>query len=244
MAKGLYIGNNSAKKVKKIYLGDNNSRKVKKGYVGVDGVAKLFYSSGFRWQKYRVIMGNGEYSSKTTIKSLGYTSGQGAVYVSVSKSTGLGRKYIQSFVDVSTYLKDVYIDSSGTLRYQSGSEWFDSGYAECEGSRGDAYQAIVVSKFTTTPRTLAEFASIDSDSESNTRYINGSSSGSGRVYMLTIDHNGSSSPYWRYAIYQLQFSTHYDKGEYIGDVESEQRNSYPDNGRHSDGYWYVYQGEA
>ena len=52
MAKGLYIGNSNAKKVKKIYLGDNNSRKVKKGYVGVDGIAKLFFSGATIWKKY------------------------------------------------------------------------------------------------------------------------------------------------------------------------------------------------
>lgn len=34
----------------------------------------------------------------------------------------------------------------------------------------------------------------------------------------------------------------YSQGSYIADVTAETENAYPTNGRHSDGYWYVFQG--
>lgn len=55
MAKGVYIGNSNAKKVKKMYLGNGTSHKVKKGYIGVNDVAKLFWSSEYVWKKYNSI---------------------------------------------------------------------------------------------------------------------------------------------------------------------------------------------
>lgn len=37
-------------------------------------------------------------------------------------------------------------------------------------------------------------------------------------------------------------SYNYSQGSYIEDVTSSERNAYPTNGRHSDGFWYVFQG--
>lgn len=36
--------------------------------------------------------------------------------------------------------------------------------------------------------------------------------------------------------------TTYSQGSYIADVTAETENAYPANGRHTDGYWYVFQG--
>lgn len=33
-----------------------------------------------------------------------------------------------------------------------------------------------------------------------------------------------------------------ERGNYIGDVTAETENAYPTNGRHTDGFWYVFQG--
>ena len=46
-----------------------------------------------------------------------------------------------------------------------------------------------------------------------------------------------------HSIYE-PYIDHYDysQGSYVGEVTSNERTAYPDNGRHSDGYWYVYVG--
>ena len=56
MAKITYIGNGNSKKVSKIYLGSGNiSHKIKKGYIGdASGKARLFYTSGYQWQRYSI----------------------------------------------------------------------------------------------------------------------------------------------------------------------------------------------
>lgn len=57
MAKVTYIGNGNSKKVSKIYLGSGNtSHKIKKGYIGdSSGKARLFFSSGYQWQRYSLV---------------------------------------------------------------------------------------------------------------------------------------------------------------------------------------------
>lgn len=55
MAKSIYLGNGKAIKIKKIYEGNGVARKIKKGYVGdSSGVARLFFTSGYRWERYTV----------------------------------------------------------------------------------------------------------------------------------------------------------------------------------------------
>lgn len=57
----------------------------------------------------------------------------------------------------------------------------------------------------------------------------------------------SPNPYYKYISDGLTFNkasrTAYRQGAYITTVTAEQ-NTYPHNGRHTDGYWYTYQGSA
>ena len=247
MAKGLYVGNSNAKKVKSLYVGTGTSRKVKKGYVGVNGKSRLFYSGGHLWKKYTATAGNSVCSSYTTMTSIRNYDSSISIYVSLQ--TGIGHDGISRTSDYTNYLNQIYLDSSGTLQYNydpnTSRQWYTSKYIEIIGSRGNSYQSLVLSKFRNTIYTVDAFAPIDPESDNNYRDIAGSRSGDGDVYMLVVDQNGTSpSRYMRFAIYKLNFTTEYIQGEYISDVESNDQNDYPQNGIHTDGYWYVYQGEA
>ena len=52
--------------------------------------------------------------------------------------------------------------------------------------------------------------------------------------------NNYSENYW-YVFAQDKIT--YTQGSYVADVEADEPNTYPDNGRHTDGYWYVKQPE-
>ena len=55
MAKAVYLGDNTSRKVKKIYEGNGTAQKIKKGYIGdSSGKARLFYTSGYQWQRYSI----------------------------------------------------------------------------------------------------------------------------------------------------------------------------------------------
>lgn len=55
MAKAIYLGDNTSRKVKKIYEGNGTAQKVKKGYIGdSSGKARLFFSGSTRWNKYNI----------------------------------------------------------------------------------------------------------------------------------------------------------------------------------------------
>ena len=58
-------------------------------------------------------------------------------------------------------------------------------------------------------------------------------------YYYKFDPKGSGTKGFRM---MLIGEEHASKGEYIADVTSETADAYPTNGRHTDGYWYVFQG--
>lgn len=72
------------------------------------------------------------------------------------------------------------------------------------------------------------------------------SSGSTEVYKLTAkkgSEGSGSQVYYKYD--QIKYYSEpviaYSQGTYIEDVIAASENAYPDNGRHTDGYWYVKQ---
>lgn len=194
----------------------------------------------YMWRKYKSKFLGKEFYTKTQVQPLTYTGIGRTLEVYVSSGAGLGREYV-GVEGPDPHLKFVYLDSTGLLRYRTdpnnSHQWKTSSYVKPQGSRGDAYQAIILSKFTTTPRTLDDFVNYDPDIAQYS--VKGSASGNGNVYMLVLDHNGSSSPYWRYAIYEITFVDEYGEGDYIGEVYSDDPTAYPTEGKHSDGYWYV-----
>ncbi|MGN0995192.1 MAG: hypothetical protein ACI4PD_08685 [Butyricicoccus sp.] len=59
-------------------------------------------------------------------------------------------------------------------------------------------------------------------------------------YALTIDENDDESPYYyQYRTYSRTAVKEYQKGTYVDTVESADPSAYPENGKHTDGYWYV-----
>ena len=200
----------------------------------------LVDSPVYMWRKYQAKFLSKEFHQKTQVQPLTYTGIGRTLEVYVSSGAGLGREYV-GVEGPDPHLSFVYLDSSGALKYRTDSDdshqWTTSSYVKPQGSRGNAYQAIILSKFTTTPRTLDDFVNYDPDIAQYS--VKGSASGNGNVYMLVLDRNGSSSPYWRYAIYRITFADEYGQGDYIGEVYSNDPAAYPTEGKHSDGYYYV-----
>lgn len=56
-------------------------------------------------------------------------------------------------------------------------------------------------------------------------------------YSNTYPSNGKSGNYWY--VYTGGSITSYSRGTYIDQIMSMNQIQYPDNGRHTDGYWYV-----
>ena len=199
----------------------------------------LVDSPVYMWRKYKTVAEHEKVSGKSQVRGLTNLTSTPNVYV--SSAAGIGREYITPG-DYDKSLSLVYMetgDSSKTLKFNHDNEdshqWVTSSYVKPQGSRGNAYQAIVLSKFTIQPKSFDDFASGEDSQDS----VHGSISGNGQVYMLVIDRNGSSSPYYRYAIYRINFAPEYKAGDYVGEVYSSDPNAYPANGRHSDGYYYV-----
>ena len=91
-----------------------------------------------------------------------------------------------------------------------------------DGISGDYWYVLDESK-TETENVQGTIQYSDSSSTNRNRYPN----------------NGQSGNYWY--VYDRS-SVSYSRGSYISDVEADP-GTYPENGRHSDGYWYVLQPE-
>lgn len=216
MAKGLYIGNENAKKVKKIYLGNGTSRKVKKGYIGVGNIAKLFYSSGYVWKKYTTVQ---QQAARDNIVAsnviLDFWSDYDHLYELSSASPTLSGYHVGT--------NSNYVDGHG------------NGYGTASNPIGKSFGANNV--YSTTdwdegPRYTIRYTA---QAESYASY---------KIYVSSIIDTAYNGRHMRGNIYTFVETTVDAAGTYLGTVESENRSAYPSNGKHSDGYWYVYQGEA
>ena len=238
MAKRLYVGNgNIARNTKSIYVGVNGvARNVKKGYIGVNGVARLFYSSTYIWKKY--------YGCKETITETNTTSfmrastGQVAfAYYSggqwdspINSAYLYGGKYVYR---MDRLIEAYYVspnDPEDTSVYDypmPNRTWIGTDrstpynkYQEIEDIRNSGYVIPDTSYLNQTIST-----------------VYGATSG----LMLAISPSD-----WSYELYTktstlIIRTISAGQGEYIEDVISDNPNTYPINGRHTDGYWYVRQ---
>lgn len=68
MATKAYVGvGDKARQVQRMYVGvDGKARRVKKGYIGVNGVAKLFFTDGVEWKKYKCTVETETYEEEYT----------------------------------------------------------------------------------------------------------------------------------------------------------------------------------
>ena len=235
MAKGIYIGNSNAKKVKKIYLGDSNAHKVKKGYIGVDNVSRLFYSSGYLWKKYTIGQVN-KYSYPDNFSSSN-------MYFSVINK--LDR-------DMNLTKWANYVFTSTSEPGYSGGWVFSNGHELHQGNnifgvysnkiwlglptlRTDSMKSTIVFYF--------DFSNIGrqvNPSVTFTRYIDNG------YYIFEYDISARTISYSEVISNKLGYyrvKRGQGAGSYIEDITSDMRSDYPDDGV-KDGYWYVYQGEA
>ena len=213
MAHETYIGvNNIAQNVNKIWVGDNGvAKKVKRGYIGdANGIARLFFFSGYVWNRYEAIQQTYYYVTNTT----DYTSVTGVGNV---RRVTLGKYAYGSYIPMYTRYN---IDSNNgeiTLLNQV-NIYFD---ADLDNN----YYAAGC------PRNFYDY-------ENRAFYGSGANNQCHLEYQhikgdYYIDFKGF--PYYM----KPTIGYKYVQGSYIGQVESDNPSAYPDNGRGSDGYWYV-----
>ena len=250
MSKVIYWGGGTSRKVKKVYLGINgSSRKVKKGYIGVNGKAQLFYSSGRIWKK--------------------YTTNETLTYIWKRYKITASYEYEDLQTDVNTFLckatgtmtsEHCYTDTATSLSvYNTGRTPYFGGFSQHEYTKGISIGDYVAAS-SGLPKVV--YKSVG-DGEITYLWFRSSSAAQSGIYangayrkytamIKEVDAGTvSSSNESEYPAdgdsgnYHYVFDhtdTEYSQGSYISDVEADP-GTYPSNGRHSDGYWYVLQPE-
>ena len=214
MVKNEYIGvSNIARKVKQLFVGENNvARKVKSVFVGVNNVARQFCAI-YTWKKYNV--------NATTTQKTGIGGSVSSEYYKYGKQ-----------VDVVNY-------TSTYLTYTYGSETRDV------GGRGES---SFVMDYTMQMRVNSSACGVSSITRQGSEVIKTTISN----YPISLNGHSTYSTWLQgsasepnstliITLYYTYNDTSYSIGTYIGDVISSDPNSYPTNGIHSDGYWYVKQ---
>ena len=194
---------------KSLYKGSSPKKKMYKGNT-------LVWSSLESWQKYN--------------SQLQYTWRQYSVAYAYSEVSG-GSGYGQVADNTMVYMEYSINNSNGTYNY------LRQGYP---GERMYSDPFYIKISNTTIRKCTQTGAGSGHFSYSYTDY-NISSTASRGTYRGTVTStsssayptNGQSGSYW----YDTRTSA-YIQGSYVGVVEAEP-NTYPSNGRHSDGYWYV-----
>ena len=220
MGKGIYIGNSNAKKVSKLYFGNGISHKVKKGYIGVGNVAKLFYSSGYVWKKYTVKY-NTIYQLKNTDD---YTSADGVGDV---RRVTLG--YYSYNAQIPFYRSMRFDTTNGNISFYEQINLTFTGDDLSNKWASAGYPQYVY------------------DTDGHPFYLNNRMPDGTRGGSLNYRHSGQDYYIYYRGYPKFITTTTVQKkvqGDYIGDVNSDNPSAYPNNGEYSDGYWYVFQGEA
>ena len=267
MAKGIYWGGGTSRKVKKVYLGINgSSRKVKKGYIGDEtGKARLFYSSGRIWKKYNAIY----HPAVTTYywnkynagnATLGYHQNYGAdTNADTWYLTGNGSAWDGGLYNY-TFSPDGKVFSNGRDQLASpGSSIRDMaqgsacGYYKSHEYRQIYYANACVITMASPYETDKFFeADIHTNGSRNHMELHVYTIVPGRKTTLVGEvsstnsaqypNNGVVGVYYYEYTRQNTTNAYYTQGSYISDIEADP-GTYPANGRHSDGYWYVLQPE-
>ena len=238
MAHETYIGvNNIAQNVNKIWIGDNGvSKKVKRGYIGdANGIARLFFFSGYVWNRYNTIT-----TYKWNKKDwLGYYPRHMSDPDYMSNIT---------YGDEEVYYTDVYFTDTESQTSWKGTRhnfetwtvsWFRS---NVQGNyvRGSWSRLVYVGAVTgwngdsNRPRIYIDgYQAVANENRKYYEDLGTVTSTDINAYPSNIENVHTDGYY-----YQRAGET-YSQGSYIDQVESENPSAYPDNGRGSDGYWYV-----
>ena len=224
MAHEAYIGNESglSRNVSKIYLGDNSgvSRKVKRGYIGdSDGKARLFFFSGYIWNRYNLITSS--YVGFSPMRTLTTT------LVNLSTFDGTSSK--------SSNLYSTQTKISDFIKWVENHESYEFGPGLGDGDSHRVYQGCGIA-FTsnrnqgpiypgTNPHVYKNLSTTNDD------YVYVYQTGTDQWQIRAFGRNRIQEGIIR-RIYN------YSQGSYIDQVESDNPSAYPDNGR-SGNYWYV-----
>ena len=137
MAKAIYLGDNTSRKVKKIYEGNSTAQKIKKGYIGdSSGKARLFFTNGYIWQKYNVVVTEQEKQTDNFLIPYSYFNRVGYAY---NYSISNNKLYISrdniadhSKINIFTYMygnwtgtpKPAYVDTIINNQYAQANEGY------------------------------------------------------------------------------------------------------------------------
>lgn len=216
----------------------NVAKKIKRAYIGDEtGKARLFYTSGYVWKKYN--------TNTTTL------------YVYNQYNVSYQTTWDFERVDHSppgrmntTQTRWYKVDSVNDFDETTGT-WSASRSIGIVGSTRigwigrtnrptEIYDALGASWQPSTDDYLFLYYDSAHRVASGSTPVRGSLIGPVTVPSKQYPDNGVSGGYW----WVFQNTTpQYSQGSYISDVEDDNPSAYPDNGRHTDGYWYVKQAE-
>lgn len=235
-----------------MYFGsDTSAKKIKKAYIGVDGTSKLFFSSGFIWKKYycneTTTYTWDKHRKETNWEKIETVAGRGDTFDILARDVNGSRtRVVYSSISPS---------ASGDINFSGGIKINTSNYGNLTGyyvrfktgdeECGKCNRRRSYEDYNPDMSNSTEIASYNLH---NIRYeANGYNwSKTGTVTSTNKnDYPGlggsieEASDGYGYKLVDQQ--TEYSQGAYISDVEADDPSAYPENGRHTDGYWYVKQ---
>ena len=240
MSKGIYWGGGTSRKVKQVYIGNGNTaRKVVKAYIGVNGVAKQFWPSVYTWIKYEItkpatLKGStsyGNFRSPISRVAWGKRTLDDGIPTTVYKDTRFGAsfniddwEFVNGFPTAS-FITTTVMEYDDPKVYQSAASTALGGYIDGsysysvdEEKNESGYYDIDIN--------LIPDNAISTTSELEFVVVNLTRRWSARAYYGTI--------------YYYEISKTTERIE-VGTVTSDDPNAYPEDGMHTDGYWYTKQ---
>lgn len=223
MAKAFYVGvGGVARKVKQPYIGVNSvARKVKKGYIGVNGVARCCFA-GYAWNKYNVTT-----AYATNMRINGVKASILRIYFPSVLYSG-ECDYVGYGSDGNTP-----IHNSSTNTFTFTNTGFLGSYP-ADGSRRKTIPLAVPAVYTCNVYPIYSIGSFSSETQVVT--ISSFTTRDASNSIFWTKERGDST-----LLYMMTAEPYETYGSYISTVTSSDPNTYPTNGKHTDGYWYIKQ---
>ena len=257
MSKGQYSGVSAvAQKIRKEHVGVSGAaRKVTKGFVGVSGVARQFFAAVPTWKKYKTnvayTLGVDETVNADAEKWSGFHISREYGPWPYFQCIVSGKGNPASFVSMNQSTGKIKWTNSGGFRQDSDSSGGWSPRIREQGSASDQeYNSVVFfhnygetgsPKYNPQHYTVTGAYMHDEDT-TKTCCIN--------LAWASVSPDTEMDELWatvlyyttpKLTLYHFYPKASYSRGDYIEEVTSESEGTYPANGRHTDGYWYVRQ---
>ena len=242
MSKGLYIGNNNAKKISKLYFGNGTSHKVKKGYIGVNGAAKLFFSGASVWNKYNTVTTYRYYWDRYNVNEVTkYKWNMLELITETGVQKDIGNIEIERTRDIVCYLINNINSIDDNSFILNGKEKSFNNLNNGDVFAFEANEPRIAYSVTDSPSRVPGSAInyvIKADQYSM-QIINYSGNFIATVESTNRSDYPTNAPQDGYWYQYTGSSTEYHKGTHIDQVNSTDRSAYPDDDKSGD-YWYVY----